>query len=393
MTAARPTRRLTSAAVLIGLLGACAVLVVLVEAPAGSGTAGRRPGHPVRPRKPSEAALARPPAAAMPAATRTARQGLRLMTEAAAASLSVAFRGVQISDWWGPSGATSASVLQVWHRPDGKILVRPSGSDADPSDGVKADGGQAGDAALTGQDEVMTVTGPLLALMRRNYEIRYAGHAAVDGRPALVVEVSRPDGVLAARFWVDTATKVPLRRELYDTHAKTFSEDAFIGFTPGAVGANSMPTAVAQPWSGQLTSSDRSALAAKGWPLPGSAVGGLSLFQSSRTTTSSGTVVELSYSDGLSVISLFLQHGQLAASMPGWRRITSPGGGTAYATDPDDRSLAWSADGFVYTMISDAPATVIRQAVTHLPHETSPDFWGRMRRGMQRLISWADPFR
>ena len=57
---------------------------------------------------------------------------------------------------------------------------------------------------------------------------------------------------------------------------------------------------------------------------------------------------------GLAVVSLFVQRGDLAAAMPGWRQITVRGR-TVYSVDPDDRSFAWSADGFVYTVIADAP--------------------------------------
>jgi sigma-E factor negative regulatory protein RseB len=382
----RTSRHLASVAVLIGLLGACAVLVVLVEVPGGSSpvrggsSPARRPGPAVGER--AQAA----PATAPGATTAADRAGLRLMSEAATACQSVAFRGVQIAVWWGPAG-TDASVIQVWHEPDGAILAEPASTAAEPGES------QPGGAATGDQDEVMTVTEPLLALMRLNYVITYVGPSAVDGRAAQLVEVRRRNGSLAAKFWLDSATKLPLRRELFDSGAQIFSEDAFIGLSVGRARLGAMPAADAQPWSGQLTAAGAAALRGQGWPLPGATMDGLSLFKSAQTSTKSGKVVELSYSDGLSIISVFVQRGELPRSLPGWRRIAGHGGSVVYAIDSADRSLAWSAHGFVYTMISDAPASLVDQAVMRLPQDSSTGFWQRMGRGLRRIASWANPFR
>jgi sigma-E factor negative regulatory protein RseB len=375
--------------VVLGLLGACAVLVVLVDAPGGG--PARRTGHSARDRRPSSAAL-RPAvtASAAPAANsardgQADRAGLRLLSQAAKACGTMAFRGVQSLTWWSPAAADrSTTVIQVWHRPDGEILARPvGGQGADPS----------GADAMAGQDDVMTITPALLDLMRRNYVITYDGRATTAGRPAQLVEVDRPGGGLAARFWIDSATNLPLRRELYDDRAHLFSRDIFTKLWVGADQVHDMPAPFAQPWSGQLTTSARAALQASGWRLPPASIGGLALFQATQTATISGKVVEQSYSDGLSVVSVFVQRGELPGTMPGWRRIAGHGDSAVYAVDPGDRSLAWSADGYVYTMISDAPAGTVAQAVRHLPHDSPPGFWGRIGRGLGRIVSWANPFR
>jgi hypothetical protein len=417
-------RRAANLAVAIGLLGACAILVVLVESPGGSTVAGKS-GPVQRPRRPAPAALiplalgrsalgksalgksglsrsalgrsalahstlgrssALAPARLAPAAlTPAAAAGLRLMTEAAAACESVAFRGTQLTAWWGQGGG-SASVLQVWHRPGTAILARSASTAASPPDERQLD-----PAALPDQDEVMTITPPLLALMRVNYQLTHTGSGTVDGRPAEVVEVRRHDGSLAARFWLDAATKLPLRRELFDAGAAIFSEDAYIGLSVGADQLGDMPSADALPWTGQLTADRLAALRANGWPLPSALAGGLALFAATETATTSGQVVDLSYSDGLSIISVFLQRGELPRSMPGWRQI-APRSSDVYAVDPDDRSLAWSAGGFVYTVICDAPATAVSRAVADLPHDSSPGFWERIGRGFRRMASWVNPF-
>ncbi len=45
------------------------------------------------------------------------------------------------------------------------------------------------------------------------------------------------DGRLAARFWLDTATKLPLRRETYDRRAQLVSEDVFMSLKLGSPAA------------------------------------------------------------------------------------------------------------------------------------------------------------
>ena len=427
-----PRSRAVGFAAVIGLLGACAVLVVVTDAPGRPAAAIRGAGPAVRPRRLSQAL--RPASAATPAGS----AGLRLMRQAAAACQQVPFHGVQLTNWLGSAndtgagnsgagnsgagdpgasapwagdprasdpwagnsgagdpgasapragdpragdpwagvtraGVTASVVVDVWHQPGRSVIARFSGS-AGP-----------GSAILPAQAEIMTVTPQLLALMRQNYVISYAGAGSADGRAALVIEVRRRDGGLAARYWLDAATKLPLRRELFDASAQIFSEDAFTQLTLGA--GPSVPAAGARPWTGRLTAPGRALLRAGGWPLPRSMPGGLTLFASTQTRTPAGRVVGLSYSDGLSVVSVFLQRGQLPARMPGWRPVTDRGD-VVYA---DGQSLAWSAGGYVITVISDAPAGTVAAAVAGLPHAAPPGFWDRMGRGLHRIASWANP--
>lgn len=384
-------RRLTTIAVMLGLLGAAAVLIVLVDAP-GSSRMAARAGLAARQRPASAARGLRKMAAdgggqVTQPATEAARLGLRLMTEATTACRVVAFHGYQITAWWG-SGGSTAAVVQVWHRPGGAILARSSST---AGAGQVQAGGPASGTVLD-QSQIMTLTPALLALMRRNYVITYAGRGSVDGRPARLVAVRAPSGALAARFWLDAATRLPLRRELFGSGGAIFSEDAFINLSVGDGQLRALPGADAQPWPGRLTDGELAALRARGWPLPGGAVAGLALFGASQTGTAGGQVVELSYSDGLSVISLFVQRGELPKTLPGWRRISARGTGAVYATDSQDRSITWAAHGYVYTMISDAAPAAVSRALRQFPHQPPGGFWERMDRGFRRIVSWANPF-
>jgi sigma-E factor negative regulatory protein RseB len=120
--------------------------------------------------------------------------------------------------------------------------------------------------------------------------------------------------------------------------------------------------------------------------------GGLTLFEASQSATATGKVVDLAYSDGLSVVSVFVQRGQLPAALPGWRE-TDLSGNRLYVSNPGEPDLIWSAAGFVYTVVAAAPATTVAAVVNALPHQAQPGFWGRMKRGIRRLLSWVNPFR
>ena len=70
-------------------------------------------------------------------------------------------------------------------------------------------------------------------------------------------------------------------------------------------------------------------------------------------------MTDLEYSDGLSVISLFVQRGTLAASMAGWQPL-SLDGPRVYV---NGHSVTWAGRGEVYTMIADAPPQTVAEAV------------------------------
>jgi sigma-E factor negative regulatory protein RseB len=158
---------------------------------------------------------------------------------------------------------------------------------------------------------------------------------------------------------------------------------------PGAAAGSA--AGPARLWPDRLGHAQLAALRTGGWPVPAVMPGGLTLFGASETGASPDRVVDLAYSDGLSVISLFLQRGQLPGVLPGWRQ-TALGGHPVYLRNPAEPDLTWSAGGYVYTVVAGAPAPVIASVVDSLPHQGRPGFWGRMNRGMRRMLSWINPF-
>jgi sigma-E factor negative regulatory protein RseB len=74
--------------------------------------------------------------------------------------------------------------------------------------------------------------------------------------------------------------------------------------------------------------------------------------------------------------------------MPGWRQV-SVGGQQAFVSG---HSVTWSAPGFVYTVIADAPPQTVTQVVEALPRQSSPGVLDRLGRGFIRIARALNPF-
>ena len=385
-------RRLRLAIAVAGItLGLMAALALLADTLAGSD-----PASTIQP------AAARPRFALPSADSALVRRGLLLMTAAVAACRSVSYRGVQIVAWSSRSGS-STYLIDVWHTA-GKPQLAERDGDAD--DSAVSDQMPGPAAHNTGAVGVLSISPTMLGLMRSNYVVEYVGTGSSSSRPAQIVAVRRHDGTLAAQFWLDRDTGLPLRREMFDESGRRVSEGAFIDLQLGLRNIGSVPPAEGQAWDAYVprtgsvgwgsrpTAARVAALREGGWPVPRTLAGNMALAGVTRTATRSGPVLDASYSDGLSVVSLFIQRGDLSGTMPGWH-LARVHGMPLYATETgelDEQGLAWSADGFVYTVIADAPPDSVAQVITQLPHDRDIGFWERVMRGIKRMGSWFDPF-
>src|SRR5262245_11277674 len=164
--------------------------------------------------------------------------GLKLLRAAAQACRSLPYQGVEVA-WWGPGSPAGGdtSVVQVWHQPGGQALTQDPGRQALP---------QPPEASLAGPgplhqpvspfgsggpnlDEagVLGMSTQLVSLLAANYVVTVAGRGQVAGRPARIVTVRRPGGGVAAWFWLDSATSLPLRKELFDARARLIGSVTF----------------------------------------------------------------------------------------------------------------------------------------------------------------------
>src|SRR5664280_1079048 len=148
------------------------------------------------------------------------------------------------------------------------------------------------------------------------------------GRPASVVEVRRRgvDASLAGRFWVDQRTGLVLRREVFDTQGRTVRASAF-----GTVDTDAVPTMsgklppTSAKASGESLSAGRlNAMRSTGWTAPDRLGADLELYDTRATGAGRNQTLHLSYSDGLSTLSLFEQRGRLdAAAVAQVQRLVS----------------------------------------------------------------------
>jgi sigma-E factor negative regulatory protein RseB len=309
---------------------------------------------------------------------------MSLLGRAATAGQETSYQGVELASQSGMDG-TVTMLSQVWHTGGGLTLIRTSSG---PTSVVSYESGGQPAAGVFG------VTKAMVALLGQHYVAVYRGTGAADGRVAAIVEVYRFDGTLAGRFWLDSQTMVPLRREVFDPSDKLVSDDAFVQVRIGALAGRPATTAVSPaPAPAWVTASSPGAmlasLAGQGWRLPAALSGGLPLYAASRSGTGSGQVTDLDYSDGLNVISLFVQRGTLASSMPGWQPM-SLDGRQVYVSG---HSVTWTGHGLVYTMIADAPPATVAAAVAGLPDSDQPGLVGRLRHGLDRLAHLVDPFK
>ncbi|MGH3207803.1 MAG: sigma-E factor regulatory protein RseB domain-containing protein [Trebonia sp.] len=329
--------------------------------------------------------------------------GMHLLTGAATAGLATSYQGTELISQSGVAGSIKM-ISQVWHQGGGLTLAETSdGTTVSSAARTGASGVASSDPVSVSPEGVFGVTKALVALLSKHYVAVYRGSGATVGRTATVVELYRFDGSLAARYWLDKQTMVPLRRELFDTSDNVISEDSFVQVTfggpaasrlaaAGTVKAQLLTTAPAAPqpaWVASATPTQfATSLAAQGWRVPGSLPGGLPLYTAAWTQTTSGEVVDLEYSDGLYVVSLFVQRGTLASDMAGWQQVYV-GGQQAFVSG---HSVTWSGLGFVYTMIADAPPQTMAEVVAALPRSAPPGVLSRLGRGFIRLAHVINPF-
>ena len=163
-----------------------------------------------------------------------------LLTQAAQAAVLTSYQGEEIVSHWGASGGT-VLVSDIWHVSGGQTVTRTLGagiySSTEPYLSSDTDG--------QWPEGVLGVTTQLVRLLETHYVVAYGGAGSAGNRTAQIVEAWRDDGSLAAKFWLDDATKLPLEREVFDSAAHIISEDVFINVR---IGNQARLTAPAGGW-------------------------------------------------------------------------------------------------------------------------------------------------
>lgn len=326
------------------------------------------------------------------AATSGSTRAAALLERAYHSTTVTAYSGVQYVTAWGDDGVSSL-VIEIAHEPHiGSYVQVASTATAPEARGFDPDSGVTPTATPT----IPGLAAEPLLLLKQHYDLRLAPDDLVAGRPAEVVQAWRNDGTLAASFWLDVATGLVLRRELFDTAGRLVRASAYVSIRIGQpvqlppVAKELSP----QPAGQTLTPVAQAQLRRAKWHIASKLPGGLTLYDARSWVDSGRRVVHLSYSDGLSTISLFEQRGHLSMGpMRGWHRQRVHGG-TVYAKGTEPEQLVWSAHGVVYTLVGDAPEDVMQAALLQLPrsHDEDNGFLARIGRGLKRIGSWLNPF-
>lgn len=330
------------------------------------------------------------------AVTRTpaSDRAMTRLARAITAEATTAYAGRRYVSLSATSSERSA-VVDLLHQPGRgyRVTVEPTTSTVGGTT-VEADGS----SAILGPSDAEQ-----LRVLAEHYTARVLPGTTVTGRPTDLIELRGTAGRVAARYWLDTRTALPLQRVVLDEKGRVEQASAYTSLTMGmgaeaayaALGgdrpAGVSPTGASMPTSNVLGVADVVTMRQEGWSLP-DVVGerGLQLV-SAMMVHDSPPALHLRYTDGLCTVSVFEERGRLdAADLRGWYPATRSGVTVRVASGPPEQAV-WSAAGRVYTAVSEDPDAV-DDAISGLPHVTVDDGAGsRLLRGVTRLGRWVDP--
>jgi sigma-E factor negative regulatory protein RseB len=307
-------------------------------------------------------------------------RALQLLSAASRAARTRVYSGTQYVSTWRADTASS-SVADVEHTSDGRSLIS-----------VHPTAGGVVDSTVTLTTDL---DARLVGLLAQHYDLSVAQDVTCNGRAAHVVEATRQGapGQVAGRFWIDAASALVLRREVFDRAGRLVRSSAFANIDVEGTSIPSVEAATAST-ADRLSSDALDRLRADGWQIPATLPGELELFDARLRTHEGERVLHLSYSDGLSTLSLFAQRGRLGtAPMAGFIK-QKLGRAAIWVRPSSPERVVWGGGGRVFTLLSDAPPDAVNAVVTTLPHEKLPKtgILARLQRGLARLGSWLNPF-
>ncbi len=364
------------------------VVLVLVWAAAGAPTAGAWAG-------------ARPAAAAASVADATpGDEDVDGWLELAGrAQTDLAWSGTQLVSTWA-DGRTDSVLQDVVHVPGEGLTTRAHGASSGST------------AQRFGADDVTTPDEPTgtsylaeaadqraapIALLHEHFAVALERSGEVAGRSALALVLSR-DARPRARLWLDRTTGLLLRREVYDEAGRTERAMAFLDVevSPAAAGAAPADGARAGDWASWSPSATGvQAVRRAGWRCPDRIGTDLVLYDA-RTVATGGaaSIMHLSYSDGLSSLSVFQQRGRLDPGMLGGYVTRDVGGAPVRVRQGLQTQAVWQSGDSVVTVVADDPDQPLGPLLAAMP--STPLRAGWMTRTAHRVLDaarWLTPLR
>lgn len=269
-----------------------------------------------------------------------------LLRRAAERATSLSFEGVTMTSAAG-GGAERVAVLHV---PGSGTMVSAE------------DTGMGQVFPEAGEHLSLTASLRFLDILVARFAVVVAGDGQALSRPADVVEARDGRDRVAARFWVDRRSGLMVKREIIDLGSGAVRSAEFVSLQVPAtrslgVSRSSSPDPTLDPVA-------VARLRSEGWVCPEGLPGGLVLVTADEADAGA---VHLVYSDGLDIVSLFVQRGRLdPGAMPDMAREVRSGG-VVLSDDSVTPTWVWGTSGSVVTLMTDAPAATVEKIIAALP--------------------------
>jgi hypothetical protein len=240
-----------------------------------------------------------------------------------------------------------------------------------------------------------------LALLHHKYVARVRPGVELETGAAVAIELhERASDVLREVLYLDEATGLVVRRETFGRDGVPVRVVAFTDLVP----ESERPTAAGR--AGRVPA-DATSVASDGVPASGApppvhelrgagfvvpeALGaGYRLLAASELSDTVVPTVHLLYGDGLYVLSVFEQHGRLAATArSGAHALQTASGGTVWREPGSEpRQVVWTAGELTFTVLTDAPVDELLLAIDELPAHPRHRVIDRLTRGLERVTGW-----
>lgn len=286
-------------------------------------------------------------------------QAVLILRRAAAAPDRYAYAGVRTIRCFGPDQVRAFHV-QVKHTPGQGTRY----------DVLRADGRSGPESFVdhpsSAQDELDSTS---IASLLTTYDVSVQRTGTADGRPATVLAASR-DGHVVARFWIDNASGLLLRKAMYVegrlVRWSGFTELRLIrhGFM------QHLPPELQTPQATALSTAIAPALNDKGWACPDRLTGRYLLTALHQVGTGRAAM-HAEYTDGLSTVSVFEERGRLDTRGLSEFRQFAAGDGVRFVRAGLPYIAVWQSGGTVFTVVTDAPQQLTGSVLARLPAPAS----------------------